>query len=118
MEGQLFDVMDLFRDAKCKLIFYVFRMGKVYLEIHHRYLYFISYVHFSSPNEHYRVSRRDSPSRRSRSPQRIPRGSRSPILRCSPTPQKKRRGSPLLEDKREMNKKRSSVGAVGGLLSG
>uniref|UniRef100_A0A0R3RGT2 C3H1-type domain-containing protein n=1 Tax=Elaeophora elaphi TaxID=1147741 RepID=A0A0R3RGT2_9BILA len=70
-----------------------------------------------SPNDHYRLSRRDSPPRNSRSPlPRTPRDSRSSSLRRSLSPSGKRRGSPLL-DRREANRKRSGVGAIGGLLS-
>ncbi|KAK6106565.1 hypothetical protein QQG55_24715 [Brugia pahangi] len=71
-----------------------------------------------SPNDHYRVSRRDSPPCSPRSPlSRTPRNSHSPGQRCSLSPAGKRRGSPLLADRREANRKRSSVCAVGGLLS-
>uniref|UniRef100_A0A1I8EV77 C3H1-type domain-containing protein n=1 Tax=Wuchereria bancrofti TaxID=6293 RepID=A0A1I8EV77_WUCBA len=71
-----------------------------------------------SPNDHYRVSRRDSPPCSPRSPlSRTPRDSHSPSQRRSLSPPGKRRGSPLLADRREANRKRSSIGAVGGLLS-
>lgn len=82
-------------------------------------LYFILYIPFSSPNDHYRLPRRNSPLRSSRSPlSRTPRNSRSPSLRRSLSPAGKRRASPLLADRRDVNRKRSSIGAVGGLLSG
>ncbi|CAG9539034.1 unnamed protein product [Cercopithifilaria johnstoni] len=71
-----------------------------------------------SPNDHYRLSRRDSPSRGSRSPLlRTPRDSRSPSLRRSLSPSGKKRGSSHLSDRREVNRKRGGIGAVGGLLS-
>ncbi|EFO28343.2 hypothetical protein LOAG_00120 [Loa loa] len=71
-----------------------------------------------SPNGHYRISRRGSPFRSPRSPlSRTPRDSRSPSLRRSLSPQEKRHGSSLLVDKREANRKRNSICAVGGLLS-
>ncbi|VDO31575.1 unnamed protein product [Brugia timori] len=78
----------------------------------------LSCVSPSSPNDHYRVSRRDSPPCSPRSPlSRTPRNSHSPSQRRSLSPAGKRRGSPLLADRREANRKRSSVCAVGGLLS-
>ncbi|VDK76641.1 unnamed protein product [Onchocerca ochengi] len=64
------------------------------------------------------ISRRDSPLPSSHSSlSRTPRDSRSPSLHHSLSPPGKRRGSPLIANKREVNRKRSGVVAVGGLLS-
>ncbi|KAL3997885.1 hypothetical protein ACH3XW_12755 [Acanthocheilonema viteae] len=71
-----------------------------------------------SPNNHYHLSRRDSRPHSSRSPlSRTSRDSRSPSPRRSFSPSDKRRGSSLLADRREPNRKRSGFGTVGGLLS-
>ncbi|VDK81519.1 unnamed protein product [Litomosoides sigmodontis] len=71
-----------------------------------------------SPSDHYRLPRRNSPICSSRSPlSQTPRDSRSSSLRRSLSPSGKRRASPLSADRRDKNRKRSSIGAVGGLLS-
>ncbi|VDP18010.1 unnamed protein product [Onchocerca flexuosa] len=64
------------------------------------------------------ISRRDSPPPSSHSSlSRTPRDSRSPSLHHSLSPAGKRRGSPLIANRREVNRKRSGMVAVGGLLS-
>ncbi|KAM3721344.1 Zinc finger CCCH domain-containing protein [Dirofilaria immitis] len=71
-----------------------------------------------SPNDHYRISRCDSTPRSPHSPlSRTSRDSQSPNLQRSLSSSGKRRGSPLIIDRREASRKRNDIVAVGGLLS-